>query len=55
MDPDSSGEMGIVARDAPSIQVIRSPVTKHTDSDMLGTVPALGLEQTGARTRADHR
>lgn len=47
MDPNSSGEMGIVARDAPSLQVIRSPVTKHTDSDVLGWVPALGLEQTG--------
>jgi len=47
MDPGASGEMGIVARDAPSIQVIRSPVTKHTDSDILATVPAVGLEQVG--------
>jgi hypothetical protein len=46
MDPNSSGEMGIVARDAPSLQVIRSPVTKHTDSDVLGWIPAVGLEQT---------
>ena len=45
MDPGASGEMGIVARDAPSIQVIRSPVTKHTDADTLGSVPAVGLEQ----------
>jgi hypothetical protein len=47
MDPNSSGEMGVVARDAPSLQVIRSPVTKHTDSDVLGWVPAVGLEQVG--------
>jgi hypothetical protein len=47
MDPNSSGEMGIVAKDAPSLQVIRSPVTKHTDSDVIGWVPAVGLEQTG--------
>jgi hypothetical protein len=47
MDPNSSGEMGIVAKDAPSLQLIRSPVTKHTDADRPGWVPALGLEQTG--------
>jgi hypothetical protein len=47
MDPGASGEMSIVARDAPSIQVIRSPITKHTDSDVLGWVPAVGLEQIG--------
>jgi hypothetical protein len=47
MDPGSSGEMSVVARDAPSLQVIRSPVTKHTDSDTLGWVPAVGLEQVG--------
>jgi hypothetical protein len=47
MDPGASGEMSVVARDAPSIQVIRSPVTKHTDSDVLAWVPAVGLEQVG--------
>jgi Zn-dependent M28 family amino/carboxypeptidase len=47
MDPNSSGEMGIVAKDAPSLQLIRSPITKHTDADRPGWVPALGLEQTG--------
>ena len=45
MDPRSSGEMGIMARDLPTIQVIRSPVTKHTDQDTPEWVPAVGLEQ----------
>jgi hypothetical protein len=45
MDPRSSGEMGILARDLPTIQVIRSPVTKHTDQDTPDWVPAVGLEQ----------
>jgi hypothetical protein len=45
MDPRSSGEMGIMARDLPTIQVIRSPVTKHTDQDIPEWVPAVGLEQ----------
>jgi Zn-dependent M28 family amino/carboxypeptidase len=47
MDPGSSGEMSVVARDAPSLQVIRSPVTKHTDVDIPEWVPAVGLEQVG--------
>ena len=44
MDPNASGEMGIMARDVPSIQIIRSPVTKHTDDDKAAWVPAAGLE-----------
>jgi hypothetical protein len=47
MDPNSSGEMGIMARDVPTLQVIRSPVTKHTDQDIPEWVPAVGLEQVG--------
>ena len=45
MDPRSSGEMGILARDLPTIQLIRSPITKHTDQDIPEWVPAVGLEQ----------
>ena len=44
MDPNASGDMGVVAKDLPSIQVIRSPVTKHTDDDKPEWVPAAGLE-----------
>jgi hypothetical protein len=44
MDPNASGDMGIVANDVPSIQIIRSPVTKHTDDDKPEWVPAAGLE-----------
>jgi hypothetical protein len=44
MDPNASGDMGVVARDVPSIQIIRSPVTKHTDDDKPEWVPAAGLE-----------
>jgi len=33
-----------VAKDVPSIQIIRSPVTKHTDDDKAAWVPAAGLE-----------
>jgi hypothetical protein len=44
MDPNASGDMGIVAKDIPSIQIIRSPVTKHTDDDKPEWVPAAGLE-----------
>jgi hypothetical protein len=47
MDPRSSGEMGIMARDVPTLQLIRSPVTKHTDADIPEWVPAVGLEQVG--------
>lgn len=45
MDDGASGEMGQVARDAPSIQVISSPEVKHTEQDTAEWVPAAGLEQ----------
>jgi Peptidase family M28 len=45
MDTNASGEMGAVARDAPSIQVITSPEPKHTEQDGPEWVPANGLEQ----------
>lgn len=47
MDNGASGEMGSVARDAPSIQVITSPEVKHTEQDGIEWVPANGLEQIG--------
>ncbi len=45
MDNGASGEMGSVARDAPSMQVITSPEVKHTEEDTAEWVPAAGLEQ----------
>ncbi len=45
MDPNASGEMGSVSRDAPSIQVITSPEVKHTEQDTAEWVPAVGMEQ----------
>ena len=45
MDTGASGEMGQVARDAPSMQVITSPEPKHTEEDTEEWVPAEGLEQ----------
>jgi hypothetical protein len=45
MDNGASGEMGQVARDAPSMQVISSPEAKHTEEDSAEWVPAAGLEQ----------
>jgi hypothetical protein len=45
MDPGASGEMGSIARDAPSMQVITSPEVKHTEQDTEGWVPAVGLAQ----------
>src|SRR5687767_5090323 len=45
MDPGASGEMGPIARDAPSMQVITSPEVKHTEQDTEEWVPAAGLEQ----------
>ncbi len=45
MDTGASGEMGQVARDAPSMQVITSPEPKHTEQDTEEWVPAAGLEQ----------
>jgi Iap family predicted aminopeptidase len=44
MDDRATGEMGQVSRDAPSIQVIRSPEFKHTDRDTPDIVPAAGME-----------
>jgi hypothetical protein len=45
MDPGASGEMGWLARDAPSMQVITSPEIKHTEQELLEWIPAVGLEQ----------
>ena len=47
MDPNASGEMGSIARDAPSMQIITSPEVKHTEQDTAAWVPANGLEQVG--------
>jgi hypothetical protein len=44
MDPGATGEMGAIAKLAPSIQTIRSPEAKHTDADIPEFVPAVGLE-----------
>lgn len=45
MDPGATGEMGSLARDVPTIQVITSPEVKHTEQDTPEWVPAAGLEQ----------
>jgi hypothetical protein len=47
MDNGASGEIGSVARDVPSMQVITSPEPKHTEQDTADWVPAAGLEQVG--------
>ena len=47
MDNGASGEIGGIARDAPSIQVITSPEVKHTEQDA-----RMGARK---RTRADRR
>jgi len=47
MDTGASGEIGQVARDVPSMQVITSPEAKHTEQDTEEWVPAAGLEQVG--------
>lgn len=44
METRSAGEMSRVARDAPSVQIIRSPEIKHTDADTVEWVPEAGLE-----------
>ena len=44
MEDRAAGEMGSVARDLPSIQIIRSPEIKHTDQDIPAWVPEVGLE-----------
>jgi Peptidase family M28 len=43
MDPNASGDMGHIERDAPSLQVIDSPELKHTDWDIPERVPDAGL------------
>jgi hypothetical protein len=43
MDVTASGEMSQIAHDAPSLEIIRSPEFKHTDVDVPGIVPAVGL------------
>ncbi len=45
MDPGASGEMGAMARDVPTMQVITSPEIKHTEQDTPEWVPSSGLEQ----------
>ncbi len=45
MDPGASGEMGQMARDVPTVQVITSPEIKHTEQDTPEWVPSAGLEQ----------
>lgn len=45
MENRASGEMGAVARDITSLQVITSPEIKHTEQDTAQWVPAVGLEQ----------
>jgi hypothetical protein len=44
MEPNASGDMGHVSRDAPSIQMIESPNFYHSDHDRPDIVPASGLE-----------
>jgi hypothetical protein len=44
MEPNATGDMGHVARDAPSVQMIESPAWYHTDHDTPDVVPAPGLE-----------
>jgi hypothetical protein len=43
MDPNATGDMGHIERDAPSVQVIDSPEIKHTDADIAEYVPDAGL------------
>ena len=40
----SPGEMMAIDKDAPSVQLIRSPEHKHTDGDVPELVPSAGLE-----------
>jgi hypothetical protein len=47
MDSSATGEMGAIARLAPSVQLIRSPESKHTDADIRAFVPSSGLEAVG--------
>ena len=55
MDPGASGEMGSIARDVPTMQVITSPEIKHTEQDTPEWVPSAGPRADRARLREDHR
>ena len=44
MDGRATGEMMAIDKDAPSVQLIRSPEHKHTDGDVPELVPSAGLE-----------
>ena len=44
MEPNASGDMGQVSKDAPSMQLIESPNFYHSDHDRPDVVPASGLE-----------
>ena len=44
MDGRATGEMMAIDKEAPSVQLIRSPEHKHTDGDIPELVPAAGLE-----------
>lgn len=44
MDPTTTGDMSHIDRDAPSIQLIESPLYYHTDQDTPDYVPAPGLQ-----------
>jgi hypothetical protein len=44
MDPNASGDMGVMSRDLPTVQTIESPEVKHTDADTIEWVPAVGIE-----------
>ena len=44
MEDRAAGEMGSVANDLPSLQIIRSPEIKHTDRDTPDWIPESGLE-----------
>ena len=44
MEPTASGDMGVVCRDLPSVQIIESPAFYHSDHDTPAFVPAAGLE-----------
>ena len=44
MDGRATGEMMAIDKEAPSVQLIRSPEHKHTDGDILELVPGVGVE-----------
>jgi hypothetical protein len=44
MDGRATGEMMAIDKEAPSVQLIRSPEHKHTDGDIPELVPPAGLE-----------